>query len=223
MNYINIHTHTINLRNGIIIYNAMNISDIPKVKDNFYISTALNPWYLKPDLWNNPLNDYEEAVSDEDIIAIGDCGIDMTVKIKADVQKTVFGKHLQWAEKYDKPLIIHCNNAFNEVIALKKKTNIKQACIIHGFTNNINIARQVLNADFYISYGEALLQNNSNAAQAIKITPLDRLFLETDESEHTIMEIYSKAAELLEIDIEVLKKQINDNFNKVFIKEKIES
>jgi TatD DNase family protein len=219
MNYINIHTHNSKLREGIVIYNAMNINDIPKAKNNFYISTALHPWYLKPELWFNPLNDYEEIIAQDNIIAIGECGLDLTIKIKPDVQKTVFNKHLQWAEKYNKPVTIHCVKAFNEVIAMKKKANIKQPCIIHGFNNNLTIAKQLLTAGFYLSYGEALLHENSNAGQAIKQTPPERLFLETDESEKSISEIYSKAAELLEMDLELLKKQIEINFNHVFIRE----
>lgn len=218
MNYINIHSHKLNNREGIVIYNAMNIYDIPKPEENFYISTALHPWYLKPELWMNPLNDYEAEIAQDQIFAIGECGMDLAIKIKADVQKTIFGKHLQWAEKYDKPLIIHCVKAFNEVIAMKKKANLKQACIIHCFNNNINIAKQLLNADFYLSFGEAIFQNNSNAALALKITPIDKLFLETDESELSIKEIYNKAAELLGMELELLVKQIDTNFKKVFIK-----
>ncbi len=219
MEYINIHSHSKKNNDGIVIFNAMNINDIPRAEDNFYISTALHPWYLKPELWMNPLNDYEEEIAKDEIIAIGECGIDFSVKIKTKLQKTIFAKHLIWAEKYNKPLIIHCVKAFNEIIAMKKKANLKQVCIIHGFNNNINIARQLLNAGFFLSFGEELTYDDSNAKQIIKITPLDKLFLETDESELSIREIYAKAAEILEIEIDKLKNQISDNFKKVFNKE----
>lgn len=219
MNYINIHSHSLENRDGIVIYNALNLNNIPKTEENFYVSTALHPWYLKPELWNNNIKEYEEVIAEDNIIAIGECGIDLSINIKADVQKTIFTNHLQWADKYNKPLIIHCVKAHNEVISMKKKSNVKQACIIHGFNNNINIARQLLTAGFYLSFGDALLQNNSNAAAALKITPLERLFLETDESEHPISAIYEKAAILLNISKDELINQMNINFKKIFIKE----
>lgn len=219
LNFINIHSHSAENRDGIVIYNALNINNIPKTEENFYVSTALHPWYLKPELWNNNIKEYEEVIAQENIIAIGECGIDLNINIKAEIQKTIFTNHLHWADKYNKPLIIHCVKTHNEIISLKKKANVKQACIIHGFNNNINIARQLLAAGFYLSFGEALLHNSSNAATALKITPLDKIFFETDESEHPIKEIYEKAAIMLNISIEELIKQIQTNFKKIFIKE----
>jgi len=212
---IDIHSHIKLSINGKKIFNVLSIHDFPKGKGLFY-SVGMHPWYLQPLLWNNDFNEFEEVIAQENVIAIGECGLDWVSSAKQDMQKVVFSKHLHWAEKFDKPLIIHCVKAYNEIIAMCKKANIKQACIIHGYNNNLKIAEQLIKSGFYISYGAGLLASNSNAMHAIKITPIDKIFLETDDSDENIQTIYEKAADLLNINVEDLKNQIQDNFVTVF-------
>ncbi len=212
---IDIHSHVKLPINGKKIFNVLTINDFPKAESLFF-SVGLHPWYVHPQLWNNDFNAYEEHLTDENVIAIGECGLDWLSSTKPDLQKVVFSKHLHWAEKYNKPLIIHCVKAYNEIMAMCKKANLKQACIIHGYNNNLKIAEQLIKAGFYISFGEALLENNSNAAQAIKITPVEKIFLETDDKDVKIEVIYKRAGELLNMNLEDLKQQIEANFEVVF-------
>lgn len=212
---IDIHSHIKLPINGKKIFNVLTIDDFPKEKGLLF-SVGMHPWYLQPQLWNNDFNEFEAVIAKDNVIAIGECGLDWTTVAKPDMQKVVFSKHLHWAEKYNKPLIIHCVKAYNEIIAMCKKANLKQACIIHGYNNNLKIAEQLIKAGFYLSFGAALLENNSNAVQAIKITPIDKLFLETDDSDASIESIYTRAGELLKLNIEDLHQQIEANFTKVF-------
>jgi TatD DNase family protein len=212
---IDIHSHIKLPIDGKKIFNVLSIHDFPKGKGLLF-SVGMHPWYLQPLLWNNDFNEFEAIIAQDDVIAIGECGLDWMTVAKPDMQKVVFSKHLHWAEKYNKPLIIHCVKAFNEIVAMCKKANIKQACIIHGFNNNLKIAEQLIKAGFYLSYGAAILEPNSNAVQAIKQTPVDKLFLETDDSDISIDVMYEKASQLLAMSIDELKLQIQANFSKVF-------
>ncbi|NJM16633.1 MAG: hypothetical protein HC896_15840 [Bacteroidales bacterium] len=67
----------------------------------------------------------------------------------------------------------------------------------------------------YLSYGQALLKS-PGAQEACKNTPLDRLFLETDNKNTAVQEIYLAAAELCHISIDTLKQKIWDNLYNVF-------
>ncbi|MEI6694631.1 MAG: TatD family hydrolase [Bacteroidota bacterium] len=212
---IDIHSHIKRPIQGQKIFNVLTINDFPKDKGLLF-SVGMHPWYLQPLLWNNDFNAFEAVIAQDDVIAIGECGLDWSTVAKQDMQKVVFSKHLHWAEKFDKPLIIHCVKAFNELMAMCKKANLKQACIVHGFNNNLKIADQLIKAGFYLSYGKALLEANSNAAQAIKITPLEKIFLETDDSDISIEAVYERAGALLAINSDTLNQQIEDNFEKVF-------
>ncbi|MFZ4414158.1 MAG: TatD family hydrolase [Bacteroidales bacterium] len=212
---IDFHSHIKRPIQGKKIFNVLTINDFPKDKGLLF-SVGMHPWYLQPLLWNNDFNAFEAVIAQDDVIAIGECGLDWSTVAKQDMQKVVFSKHLHWAEKFDKPLIIHCVKAFNELMAMCKKANLKQACIIHGFNNNLKIADQLIKAGFYLSFGKDLLEANSNAAQAIKITPLEKIFLETDDSDISIEAVYERAGALLAINSDTLNQQIDANFEKVF-------
>ena len=82
--------------------------------------------------------------------------------------------------------------------------------IIHGFRGKPESAKQLLNAGLYLSFGEKY------NVEALRVTPLDRLFLETDEATCSIHDIYNKVAEDLEMDVEKLEKQVKNNINRIF-------
>jgi TatD DNase family protein len=128
----------------------------------------------------------------------------------------VFVEQIKIANKINKPLIIHCVKAFNELINCLNLNDNKVPVIIHGFNNNENIARVMVNEGFYFSFGKALLGYESNAAKAIKNVGRKNFFLETDDADISIKYIYKKASELLGIDEEIIKQQIQSNFENVF-------
>jgi TatD DNase family protein len=68
----------------------------------------------------------------------------------------------------------------------------------------------------YFSFGKALLGYESNAAKAIKNVGRKNFFLETDDADISIKYIYRKASELLGIDEEIIKLQLQSNFERVF-------
>jgi TatD DNase family protein len=149
-------------------------------------------------------------------LAIGECGLDKLSKVDFDLQEEVFVEQIKIANKINKPLIIHCVKAFNELINCLNLNDNKVPVIIHGFNNNENIARVMVNEGFYFSFGKALLGYESNAAKAIKNVGRKNFFLETDDADISIKYIYKKASELLGIDEEIIKQQIQSNFENVF-------
>jgi TatD DNase family protein len=113
-------------------------------------------------------------------------------------------------------MIIHCVKAFNELIRIKKENKVSVPMIIHGFNNNEQIAEQLLKENFYLSFGKAILINNSNAQKVFKNTGIEKLFLETDDSDVSIKSIFDKAAELKGMSVEELKEKIYLNFKTIF-------
>ena len=63
---------------------------------------------------------------------------------------------------------------------------------------------------------KALLAYDSNAAKAIINVGRKSFFLETDDADISIKYIYKKASELLRIDEEIIKQQLQSNFERVF-------
>lgn len=147
-----------------------------------------------------------------DCFAIGECGLDSMVSVPQKVQENVFLQQIILSNEIKKPLIIHCVRKFYEVISYKKKA--EQAMIIHGFNKKHRIAEDLLKNNFYLSFGKAVLYNLS-LQDILKMTPLDKIFLETDNENFNIEELYQKAAELKEISMETLNEQILENLDTI--------
>lgn len=153
------------------------------------ISLGIHPWHIT-DCWQQQIAAIEESATKENVIAIGECGLD---KLKSpaniELQKEIFRSHALLAEKAGKPLIIHCVKAYDELIAMHKDVSPLQAWIIHGFRGKPEQAVQLVRVGFYISLGE---QFNPDSAKTI---PTDRLFIESDESHSSITDIYTMVAQ----------------------------
>jgi TatD DNase family protein len=146
------------------------------------------------------------------IALIGECGLDKTIDIPMNFQNEVFERQLLLAETVGKPVIVHCVKAFNEVVALKRKLKPSVPWVIHGFNNNANVLKTLIDNDLYISMGAALLRSNSNAAKLIRNIPPERLFLETDAKPVSIKAVYAVASEHLKMSSEQLRRNIYQNF-----------
>lgn len=210
--FINTHTH-------IQLYDAkielVNLHIDSTERANLY-SYGLHPWYLDKETYEEQLGKLEVIVHEKRCMAIGECGLDKLSKVDFDFQEKVFIEQIKIANKINKPLIIHCVKAFNELINCLNLNDNKVPVIVHGFNNNENIARVMVNEGYYFSFGKALLGYESNAAKAIKNVGRKNFFLETDDADLSIKYVYRKAAELLGIDEEIIKQQIQSNFETVF-------
>lgn len=184
-------------------------------KPNYY-SYGLHPWYITEETYEDQLRKLQIRADEKRCVAIGECGLDKLCKVDYNLQEKVFIEQIKIANHYKKPLIIHCVKAFNELINCLNLNDNEVPVIIHGFNNNENIARVLLNHGCYFSFGKALLGYESNAAKTIKNIGRKNFFLETDDADISIKYIYRKAAELLGIDEEILKQQIQSNFENIF-------
>ncbi|WP_228374978.1 TatD family hydrolase [Chryseobacterium oranimense] len=148
----------------------------------------------------------------QNCFAIGECGLDSLVSVDQKIQEEVFLRQIMIANEVKKPIIIHCVRKFYEVISFRKKSG--QPMIIHGFNKKKQIAADLLAHNFYLSFGKAVLYNLS-LQDIVRNTPLDRMFLETDNEAFNIEELYSKVSELKGISLEKLNEHILENLDTI--------
>ena len=118
-----------------------------------YYSVGIHPWKagaVREEEWRL----LREAAEHPAVLAIGEAGLDKLMPIKPALQMAVFEKQILLAEAMGKPLIIHCVKAFNELVELKRKFRPNVPWVVHGFRNNVNIARMLLREDIRLSIGE---------------------------------------------------------------------
>lgn len=171
-------------------------------------SYGLHPWKVE----QPNLTRLETLLKENRIAAIGETGLDRIHKDTFELQLEYFEKHILLSEQYQKPLIIHNVKATADILKLHKKHRPSQTWIIHGFNGTETEVRQLTDKGICLSVGEGLFFPNRKISQSIKSIPLESLFLETDTSGKTIQEIYEKASELLNLKLDLLKRQIFANF-----------
>lgn len=142
----------------------------------------------------------EELAKNEKVVAIGETGLDYyynqvtknekrktendTVKIEQikEKQKELFIKHIELAQRVEKPLIIHCRDAHDDLLELLLAVRSSlPACpgVMHFFTGTKEDAEKYLALGFYISFS-GVLTFTHDYDELARWVPLDRILVETD-------------------------------------------
>lgn len=210
MRLIDIHCHHRKGDAGIAILDSG--TTIPT--DGLPFSSGIHPWKIADD-WRDMFAKVREAARNENAVAIGECGFDrVNSPASLLLQHEVFAAHIALSEEMQKPLIIHLVKGQEELMKAHKAHPHRQPWIIHGFRGGSEQAHQLCKAGFYLSFGERF---NS---KAVATTPLDRIFVESDESEKPLKEIYEAVAIVRRIGVEELLHTIARNAELFNIKEK---
>ena len=214
--FINIHCHQI-IGNDLSIQN-IDLLDFSLHQIQHPFSLGLHPWSID----KNEISDIKKKLNatllkeEKFLMAIGETGIDKGIHIPIKLQENIFKFHIELAAELKKPLILHCVRSFNEIHNIIRQMKFNMPVIVHGFNNNIHIAESCFAHGYYLSFGAALLNEQSNARKVLKAISNDRFFLETDDSNISIEQIYEAATSVKNISmIELLQIQ-NHNFEQVF-------
>lgn len=214
MRQIDFHTHQINREENIQILNVF-AQNLPKVEPESLFSAGLHPWHIGKVNPEECIRAIEQAAHQKNMLAVGECGLDRSISTDLELQKLYFREQIHLAEKYSKSLIIHCVRAYSDVLNLKKETRSGVPWIIHDYNGNLETTLSLIRHGFYFSVGEQLLKNESKQ-QIFQNIPTNRLFLETDDREISIGEIYLLAAQILDMDKNMLNEVIFSNFKTIF-------
>jgi len=126
---------------------------------------------------------FEALARDPKVVAIGECGLDYfrsggTPEEQA-AQKERLHKQMDLAEKVGKALVIHCRNAHDDMLALLAERKLSVPVVIHFFTGTGELAQKYLALGCYLSFPGPVTYTDMYD-DSIRVTPLDRLLIETD-------------------------------------------
>ena len=210
--FIDIHCHKCSDNTQFAIKNlSANFDYIPSYG---YFSIGMHPWYLQENTWRNEFAILAKNATNKSIVAIGECGLDKSCKTNIELQKEVFSAQIILANKINKPLIVHCVKAYDEVHKTLELNNNKIPVIFHGFNKKKELAKWLISKGYYLSFGKSIFQPLKGAV--LKDIAEEKLFLETDDASITISNIYEQAANILGITLPELKLRIKKNSIKLF-------
>ncbi len=222
-----------------------------KYKEGVYAAVGVHPHEAEKNLIPELVEGLRNLAKNPKVVAIGECGLDYynrqpTPSSRAKLatgqatdnqqqknkqeQKELFLEHIRLAKEVDKPLMIHCRDAFEDLIKILSTFPflLSSSNVIHFFTGTLNDAKQLLELGFYFTFG-GLITYNRQFDEVIKFIPLDRILAETDAPYVTpepyrghrneplyVFEVAKKIAEIKNIPFEEFCERVVENNRKVF-------
>ncbi|MDI6717603.1 MAG: TatD family hydrolase [Patescibacteria group bacterium] len=182
-------------------------------------------------------NKFLNLAENKKVVAIGECGLDyyynpQTNAENIENQKRLFIEHIKLAKEVKKPLMIHCREAFPDLIKILianyQLLIADRPGIFHFFTGALNDAKKLLEMGFYFTFG-GLITFNREFDEIIKHIPMDRILTETDapyvapapyrgqrNEPAYVIEVAKKMAEIKNISFEEIAKITIENAKRIF-------
>ena len=137
---------------------------------------GIHPWHTNKTNqdWANSL---EKLLQENPRAMVGECGIDRLKNPNTNKQIQILQKHIELANQYNRPLIIHSVKADREFDELFSQ--LPKCSIFHSFTGSVEWGRQIQNNGFFIGLNFSILRKK-NAAEILRGISLNRVLLETD-------------------------------------------
>lgn len=188
----------------------------------------------------NNLNQVLTQAQKKKIVAIGECGLDYheynpQILVDKTTQKLFFQLHLRLAIKNHLPLIIHCRDAYEDLLKIVKTPSFSSLrAVLHCFQGSAEILKQFLNLGFFIGFDGYITYHDAKREfyrDLVAQTPINRLLAETDSPWLTpepkrgnpntpanVKFIYERIGEIKNLPLSSIEKQIDNNAQELFFK-----
>lgn len=174
------------------------------------------------------LLELESQLQSDNVVGLGEIGLDYYYgKDNASKQIELFEKQLKIAEKLKLPVVIHSRDAVADTIDILKKYDVTG--VIHCFSGSVETAKIYVSMGYKLGIGGVVTFKNSNLYKVVEEVGIENIVLETDSpylaptpfrgqknSSKYIPIIALKVAEILEMDVEIVKNETYKNACSVF-------
>lgn len=173
-------------------------------------------------------------LNDEKCVAVGEIGLDYHYDdTDKSSQKELFEKQILMANERNVPFIVHSRDASADMLDVLSlyKDKINNGFLMHCYSESKEQAKRYLDLGAYFAFGGVVTFKNSKKDDVVRSIPLNRLLAETDSpymapesfrgslnEPKNVVYVYKKMAEILGADEEVLKRNLYDNFLRLFTK-----
>ncbi|MDD3481217.1 MAG: TatD family hydrolase [Patescibacteria group bacterium] len=173
----------------------------------------------------------EELVGNDQVVGIGEIGLDYYgMQNTKGEQKELFVAQLELAKRLKLPVVVHIRDAWDDFFRVI--TDYKLSGVVHCYTGDEKIAKKVIEAGYFlgftgfVTFGQAKFDH---IREAVKVTPLDHLLIETDapflapepyrgkpNEPAFVTEVAKKIAEIKKVTVEEVADKSRVNTHKLF-------
>jgi len=156
----------------------------------------------------------------EDVVrAIGETGVDFfrTSEEGRAFQEKSFRAHIQIANKLNKPVMVHDRDAHLDALRILDDEKAQQV-IFHCFSGDKAFAQELVKRGWYLSFaGTCTFKNAQSLRDALQVTPLENVLVETDAPFLTPMPYrgYPNSSYMIPLTLATMAKEMNVDINTV--------
>lgn len=148
---------------------------------------GLHPMFVAEEEWEQEA--FERLMEHPRVVGVGEIGLDYyrlwadtkeeEQKVKDD-QKHLFLQQVHFAEQHEKPVVIHCRDAYDDLLHILQDAHTVPM-MMHTFLGDAQLAQKYLDLGLYLSFsGIVTFEDEDPVIEAVKVVPLDRMMIETD-------------------------------------------
>ena len=130
------------------------------------------------------LDEIERLASSSDRVrAVGETGLDYfrTGEDGVAAQHHSFRRHIEMAKRLGRTLVIHDRDAHDDVLRILDEEGAPERFVMHCFSGDAEFARACLDRGGWLSFaGTVTFRNAEPLREALRVTPRDRVLVETD-------------------------------------------
>lgn len=228
---------------GVDFENSKKALGNAEANQEVFASAGLHPADNENENFN--VADYKKLFANPKVVAVGECGLDyfrlnennpasqkLKVKSKKERQKKIFEMQVELALELDNPLMIHCRDAYADLLAILRSYSVAYGSKLRGnmhfFAGSWNEAEKFLDIGFTLSF-TGVITFARNYDEVIKNAPIDMIMAETDSPFVTpapyrgkrnepmyVTEVVKKIAEIRAQNFDIVKEQILKNSLRAF-------
>jgi TatD DNase family protein len=160
-----------------------------------------------------------ELAKEEVVKAIGETGVDFyrTSEEGRDFQEKSFRAHIQIANKLNKPVMVHDRDAHLDALRILDDEKAQQV-IFHCYSGDKEFAQELVKRGWYLSFaGTCTFKNAQNLREALQVTPLENVLVETDAPFLTPMPYrgYPNSSYMIPLTLATMANEMNVDINTV--------
>jgi len=214
--------------NGCDMKSNREVLELVKKYDIVYGALGIQPSEID-DNYLETLEFIEEHINDVKIVAVGEIGLDYHYDdVDKNLQKEIFRRQLEIANKYNKPVIVHSRDCIKETYDILKMSKVRG--VLHCYSGSSEMALEFIKIGFLIGIGGiCTFKNAKNIIDVIKNVSLEYIILETDSPYLTpepfrgkrnessyIPVIAKRVAEVKSLDLKEIEETTTSNARRLF-------
>lgn len=173
----------------------------------------------------------DDLAAEDVVVAVGETGLDYyRDHATPQQQQASFRAHIDIARERDKTLMIHCREAWDDLLDILAERDAPERVVMHCYSGDLDVTEYCVDRGWFLSYAGNVTFSNADELRAVAaMTPVELMLTETDSpfltphphrgepNDPSFLPLTVTAlASIKAVDVAAFAAQVNDNARRAF-------